>query len=313
MIYIFVLINKMSFLHHLVSISMNEIKVLEIKQFKEESVNPMFYVNEFRSHFNTSKLHIDIPHKHSFYAAVLFTAGSGVHEIDFLSYQVKPGSLFFLSPGQTHSWKLSEDINGYIFFHTKEFFDMYLINNALKDFSFFNVLNQSCVLNCDENLLKRWASISNELIQEYRSGGFMRNEYLLSLVTMFYIEVQREMTRNTQTGHQGMIKYNVHYKKFEELVEEFFMKEKSPPYYAEKLNITPKHLNRIVRTMVNKSTGEIITDRVILEAKRMFMYSKQSFSEIAYSLGYEDYSYFLKVFKNKEKTTPSEFKKRYGL
>lgn len=292
---------------------MNEIKVLEIAQFKEESINPMFYINEFRTHFNTSKLHIDIPHKHSFYAMVLFTAGSGVHEIDFLSYQVKPGALFFLSPGQTHSWKLSEDIDGYIFFHTKEFFDMYLIHNLLKEFKFFNVLDQVAVFYCTADLLKRWSLLCQQLMEEYQIRSLMRNEYLLSLTALFYIEVHREMTKNYEGIDQGMIRYNVHYKKFEELVEEFFMKEKAPPFYADKLNITPKHLNRIVRTMVNKTTGEIITDRVILEAKRMFMYSKQSFSEIAYSLGYEDYSYFLKVFKNKEKTTPSEFKKRYGL
>ncbi|SEI87956.1 AraC-type DNA-binding protein [Myroides marinus] len=292
---------------------MSEIKVLEIKQFKEESINPMFYVNEFRTHFSTSKLHIDIPHKHNFYVTVLFTEGSGVHEIDFLTYEVRPGALFFLSPGQTHSWKLSDDINGYIIFHTKEFFDIHLINNLLKGFNFFNVLNQSCVFYCDESLQAKWSNLCDQLIEEHHNREFMRNEYLLSLTTMFYIQVHREMIKRNQAGNQGTIKYNVHYQKFEELVEEYYMKEKSPLYYADKLNITPKHLNRIVRTMVNKSTGEIITDRVILEAKRMFMYSKQSFSEIAYVLGYEDYSYFLKVFKSKENTTPTDFMKRYGL
>lgn len=69
-----------------------------------------------KGHLKSSHKHIEKPHRHDFYVTVLFTHGSGVHEIDFQSYDVQPGSLFFLSPGQIHSWELSDDTEGYIFF-----------------------------------------------------------------------------------------------------------------------------------------------------------------------------------------------------
>jgi len=63
---------------------------------------------------------------------------------------------------------------------------------------------------------------------------------------------------------------------------------------------------------VDKTTTDIIIDRVILEAKRMLIYTGKSFSEIGSMLGYDDYSYFSKVFKKKVGYTPKEFLKKYN-
>jgi YesN/AraC family two-component response regulator len=63
--------------------------------------------------------------------------------------------------------------------------------------------------------------------------------------------------------------------------------------------------------MVNKTTTDIILERVFLEAKRELMAQKFSFSAIAADLGYADYAYFSRLFKKKCGETPSEFLQRY--
>jgi len=53
--------------------------------------------------------------------------------------------------------------------------------------------------------------------------------------------------------------------------------------------------------------SELIAGRIILEAKKMLIYSAKSVSEIIDELGYTDHSYFFRFFKKKTSTTPLEF------
>ena len=97
----------------------------------------------------------------------------------------------------------------------------------------------------------------------------------------------------------------------ETFIEEFYRTEKSALFYANKLNISTKHLNRITKISLGKTTSNLISERVILEAKRLLIHSKNSLSSVAETLGYEDYAYFSRVFKQKTKSTPQGFKKQF--
>ena len=96
-----------------------KIPVLNIKQFQSSKEVHQVYVNSFANHIKINKQLISTPHSHNFYLCVIFTKGSGVHEIDFKSYAISPGKVFFLKPGQTHFWKFKTPPNGFIFFHSK--------------------------------------------------------------------------------------------------------------------------------------------------------------------------------------------------
>jgi len=77
------------------------------------------------------------------------------------------------------------------------------------------------------------------------------------------------------------------------------------------MNISDKHLNRMTKETLNKTISELIFERIILEAKRMILFSKYSVSEISIELGYIDTSYFSRLFKNKTGQTPLEFLDKY--
>lgn len=96
------------------------------------------------------------------------------------------------------------------------------------------------------------------------------------------------------------------------MVEKHFWSEKSTRQYASWMNITPKHLNRINKMVVNKTTSEIIANRLILEAKRMLIYARNNLGEVADAFGFADYAHFSKLFKNKTGLTPSAFSKKYS-
>ena len=96
--------------------------------------------------------------------------------------------------------------------------------------------------------------------------------------------------------------------KFEKLVEENHATEHYPKYYADKLAITANYLNFICKNVSGKTAGEIIRNRIILEAKRLLINSEFSISQISFQLGFEDNSYFTKFFKTNAHISPSEFR-----
>src|SRR6476646_2112217 len=93
--------------------------VYDIAAFQHFGNDADFYANDFRSQLKENEDLVELAHRHNFYMIVLFTAGNGYHEIEFNRYNIKPGYLFMLGQGQVHTWELSDDVDGYIFFHTK--------------------------------------------------------------------------------------------------------------------------------------------------------------------------------------------------
>ena len=290
---------------------MNSISVLHINLFQSEKNAPDFYFNTLKDHLVSSHKHIEKPHRHDFYVTVIFTKGTGIHEIDFQKYDVSEGSLFFLSPGQVHSWELSPDTDGYIFFFSQPYYEMHYVNQKLKNFPFFNSPSfpRKLQLQSEElvDMIRLFEAIQNENL----SQNVMKQSFILSLITQIYIQSVREFSKDDEKTSATSVSYFKHYQDFENLLEESFTFQKSISYYASQLNISAKHLNRITQTVMQKTASEIITERVILEAKRMLIYLDESLVEIAFRLGYEEYSYFARMFRKNSGITPSQFIKNH--
>ena len=73
------------------------------------------------------------------------------------------------------------------------------------------------------------------------------------------------------------------------------------------MNLSEKHLNRMSKDCLNKTTTQLIAERIMLESKRLLIHSKQNISEIAAELGYENNSYFSRFFKKHSDKTPIQF------
>lgn len=99
-------------------------------------------------------------------------------------------------------------------------------------------------------------------------------------------------------------------KNFQRLVETHFLELRLPGAYAELLHVTTNHLNALCKENLGKQAGEVIRERILLEAKRLLINVDLSVAEIAYRLNFSDNSYFTRFFKKHEGLTPDEFRKR---
>jgi AraC-like DNA-binding protein len=290
---------------------MRHLPVLDISKFLFAGEKEGFYTNRLSKHLKEHHHDIDKPHKHNSYLVVLFTKGTGVHEVDFSSYKVKPGSVFLLNPGQTHHWELSDDVEGYIFLHSKNYYDQPYSHNTIDSFPFFYFTqNTPCIYLTKQNESKIHKLFA-ELLDEYNADAMLKYRKICSLLDILYIELSRLYIGKNFRKVVSSSNYSMKLKQLEQLINDNFLEIKSPAQYAALMSISPKHLNRISQTLINKSTSELITDRVILEAKRMLLHSENTVSEIAELLGYHDYSYFSRLFKKACGETPSEFAIRY--
>lgn len=266
--------------------------------FVESKETPFVYVNRLSKHLQQNHLLISHPHKHDFFLTVIFTAGSGKHEIDFRSYPVTPGSVFFLLPGQSHHWDLSDDTDGFILFHTHS------VGRHATTFPFHSYMNPNPLLQLAKDDAEAIQTDFMKLFAEYEGGAMYREWKLQNLIENLYIELARRYTDNPGKQIPASGEY---IRKFELLLEAQYMQDKHPSFYASQLFISPRHLNRLTQEHYGKTPGALIARRVVLEAKRMLVHGTGSLAFIAETLGFDDYAYFSRYFKRVEGVSPSEF------
>lgn len=290
---------------------MNTISVLNIQEFEPEVEMSNFYSNDFKTHLHKNKNLFNKPHSHDFYLCVMFTKGIGTHEIDFNSYPVKAGSVFFLKPGQTHYWTFTKQPEGYIFFHTRDFYELHFTKSKLEQFPFYFTQENSPSLQLTNDETLFIEAKFKEINKEYYSSLTYVKQKIASLIHSTYIDLARYYTQTKPIQKIASVTYLNTLNDLEKAIDKYYKQEKSASFYANLLHITPKHLNRITKSTLGKTTTDLITERVLLESKRLMVHSTNSLSQISELLGYNDYAYFSKVFKLKTNMTPLAFKKGY--
>ncbi|WP_417612138.1 helix-turn-helix domain-containing protein [Owenweeksia hongkongensis] len=95
-------------------------------------------------------------------------------------------------------------------------------------------------------------------------------------------------------------------------IENHYKRLHSPKDYANLLHISPNALGKIVKSSFNKTLSSLISERIIIEAKRELYLTSKTVDEIASELGYDDPFYFSRFFKKHTKTSPSVYRKTVG-
>jgi len=282
-----------------------KITVHHLHDFMAERQRNDFYVRTLEEHIREHHF-INKPHRHNFYLCVLFTQGKGNHFVDFKNYKVKPGAVFFLSPGQMHHWELSTDTSGFIFFHTGDFYNLHFHHRQVQDFAFYQSIYHSPVLYLSATDTKRLAEGMKNLLTENKTPALYQGASLRAQVDLLYIGLARLYGPGEKNKTQNM-GYVQKVRKLEEFIEARYKALKSPTAYAELMNMTRKHLNRICMECMNKTVSEMIADRVMLEAKRLLIHGDLTVAQVADALGYDDHAYFNRFFKKHTGETPLHF------
>ncbi len=249
-----------------------------------------YYVGTFEE---TDNPKVDWPHRHNYYSLVWFIKGSGNNIIDFEDYEIKNNRLFLMQPKQVHNWSYSKGTKGFViildsFFNT--IFPVELMNITYIDLN-----------NANSDF---FVPFFNNLIQECKKNDKLGEKVVINGIRFLFSQLSR-LSANSQNNK--LIKPNI-LVQFSKLISNEISNNISVQQHANDLHITVEKLNELCKEYYEQSPKQIILNAKITEAKRLLYFTDLSVKEIAHATGFEDSSYFSRIFKQKTKHSPSEFK-----
>lgn len=240
-------------------------------------------------------------HFHDFEELVIVTEGSLEHYIDFQMELVQAPAASYVSMGKMHRVVERDDLRGWIIKFQNEF----IPESKLHFYS--NFMSSPSVPLGAAGCIGRFDKLCDIIHQEFQRDT-PDAATLRHLTSALIAMIESERKSNLPIEHSAKMSQVATFTNFLRILEENFRRDEGVSFYAEKMNMSERNLNLICRNNFQKSVSEIIETRKLIEAKSLLMHSTKSVSEIGYELGYNEKSYFTRVFRNKIAVTQTEFR-----
>ncbi|MFM2359473.1 MAG: hypothetical protein RLY16_1466 [Bacteroidota bacterium] len=228
--------------------------------------------------------------------------------IDEVKYPFEANSILPIMLNQSFSFEKPEDIVAWQF--NRDFYC--IVNHDVEvgcvGFIFFGPSPTMFVKlsTADVEMMQLLLKVFEE---EFSVNEEIKEEMLRILLVRLIIMVTRLAKKQyLGTSEVAEKKFNL-IRQFYLLVEIHFRKEHQVQFYAGLLHKSPKTISNYFALYYKKSPLQVIAERIITEAKRLFYYTDKSVKEVADELGFEDVAHFSKFFKNYTSQSPSELKK----
>ena len=249
-------------------------------------------------------------HRHDFYKVGLVSSGRGFFSADFSDYPIRPPMLLHLAPGVVHAWRPSVMPRGYAINFERTFFGTGAREQAeISGAPIFCLHSGPKVLALTAHQFGLFDGLARAMLREFERRGSDHASALRSYLHIWLIEANRiaEALEPSRWNDRGTALTS----EFLCLVGKLFRSASAVSDYAARLHVTPSHLNETVRRTLGKTAGQVIRERILLEARRLLRHSKLSISEIAYHLQFEDPSYFARFFRKQTGQPPAAFRAQH--
>ena len=270
-------------------------------------------------HFNVFKLEPfignsskPVPYKKRDYFKITLLIGESTIQYADKAIQIQKQALVFSNPQIPYSWEHTDKINhGYFCIFDQAFFHQY---GNLNQYSLFQPEGNHVFEITDEQLTFLGA-IYDRMFAEINSDYIHKYDVLRTIVFEIVHFALKMAPTNNLTKHPINASQRIS-TLFLELLERQFpiddthqiLRFRSASDYAEKLNVHVNHLNRAIKESTDKTTSQIIAERVVQEAKILLRQTAWSISEIAYALSFTEVTHFNNFFKKHVQLSPMKFR-----
>ena len=230
--------------------------------------------------------------------------------IDFNEYQPGQDALFFINVDQYY-W-FDPACTGTVLYYHRDFYCIQLHDKevACDGILFHNAYDVPVVFMDDEARTTMLA-----IVQEIRTEMAQQDSGMEEMLRILLKQLIIRATRLWKQQHHVVseeTRQEVEFSRtFSQLVEGHYTRQHAVADYAAMLHITPKALNKRITRYSNQTPNDVIKNRIILEAKRLLIHTPLSVKEIGYRLGYDDPSYFIRLFTKQVAAPPQSFRLHY--
>ncbi|MDR1570966.1 MAG: helix-turn-helix transcriptional regulator [Clostridiales Family XIII bacterium] len=248
------------------------------------------------------------PHRHPFYEIAIVLESDGRHIIDCASYDNIVNKVFVMCPGQVHHWEGVTAISGTLL----RFGDEFLLEssfsvNAVWEMNLIREMAGGAVgLTPDARL-----ELMDLIETMYGEYARMNEEYASILRACLNILIIRlfRLHKGAARSESRIQAYSTLCDEFQRLVAKDSSERRKPVrHYAEQLRVSMGYLSDQVKRQTGLTPGEVIRKAIVQEAKRMIANTGLSMAEIAESMGFNDGSYFCRLFKKEAGLSPIQFR-----
>jgi AraC-like DNA-binding protein len=253
-----------------------------------------------------------VPYARRDFFKISLTVGNGKIHFADKTYEVRQQAMTFSNPFIPYKWEHTDNIAcGFFCIFDQQFFHQ------------FGNLNQYSVYQPGGNRLfeltgqqrKYVEEVFQRMFNEIKSGYEHKYDVLRTLVLdliHFAMKMQPTAIVDKQPVNASQRISNL----FLELLERQFpidenhqeLNLRSASDFARQLNVHVNHLNRAVKEYTDKTTSQIIADRIMRESKILLKHSTWNVSEIAYALGFTETTHFNNFFKKHVQLSPLKFR-----
>ena len=244
-------------------------------------------------------------HRHDYYELFVFACGTGTHMIDLKPHALITPCAHVVRGGQVHQLVRSADMEGFVvMFAPSTLSDPMRRQDAQ---AVFDGMDHASALPLDGHKL----AILNELaamLEDERGDDEAQThvqEGYLGIMLAKCARWWRE--RMPDEGARDAVQSDL-VARFRALVDKHYLEFGQVRDYAERLRVTPGHLNDVVRARSGTTASAVIDARLLLEAKRLLLHGTMSVKESGYTIGMKDPAYFTRWFKKLEGVSPVEFR-----
>ena len=251
----------------------------------------------------------DYPASIDGFSAIIMMAGEATVSIDMENYQVRPDTIVFFNPDSIiRTVKCSANAAAYFLAFSKSFVNEIQIDlsTSLPVYMRFGKAPVLQVRKQDVEEIRQLFQLIKTMLRSDKER--YRHEIIRTLfTTAFYIIT--EINQREQPGEVKQGRCEVLFDEFMSLLQQYNKRERNVSFYAKQLNITPKYLSSVVRSVSGNSAAWWINHTVILHAKNLLQTDRQlTVQQISDKLSFPNPSFFGQYFKRHVGMTPKEFR-----
>lgn len=249
-------------------------------------------------------------HRHPHFEIAWISQGEAEYFCDFKQYLLKAGSLAFIAPGQLHEWR-SDWANFEMIvvgFQTSVFTLTGLDTSLVYELPYFEP-GAVPILSPPSNDFQLFDHLFKTLYSQFERFQTNQNQLLSAHLLSALLEAQRVYVESTPSP--SLSTANAIAVAFRKEVEKTFSQRIEVQGYANLMGLSSNHLVKTIKKVTGKTPGQIIAERLLLEAKRLLAHSNDSITEISELLSFENPSQFSHWFKKYEHQSPKLFREQF--
>lgn len=266
-------------------------------------------------HFDNNS-YFDHIQRNNYYSLIWITDGTGTLKADFSEYSLSEDFLFSFAPYQPFLFKTDKKLKGIAIHFHPDFFCIHLHQKEVAcNGVLFNNIYKPPFIQIDNTTKNTLELLIEQMKTEIQNPALAQYELLVSYLKIFLItasrlkkEQQPEIEKALKNLKEPFILQNL-----KDTIEKDFKTKHSASDYADSLNISTKALAKITKSYFNKTLTDLISERIIIEAKRELYLTNKTVKEIAYELGYQDEFYFSRFFKTNADISPQHYRENVGF